>query len=126
MNDLPNGRVLVVEDDPAICRLITEIVEEQTPLSVVCAQSDRQAYATIPSLPRFKAIILDINLGRGTTGFDVARFARPVIPAAAVIYVTGEATDQTFRAMGVPDSGFLEKPFTPDELIDALRLRVSA
>jgi CheY-like chemotaxis protein len=122
---LQNDRVLVVEDDPAICRLIGDYLDG-TAWTTVCVQSDRAAYAAIPTLPTIRAIILDINLGKGTTGFDIARFARQVMPEIAVVYVTGEVSQDSFRAFGVPDSRFLQKPFSPDDLLDVLGGRLCA
>jgi DNA-binding response OmpR family regulator len=66
---------------------------------------------------------VDVNLGRGTTGFDVARFARQVIPDLSVIYITGEASAGSFMAFGVPESDYIQKPFAPGELVEKLRAR---
>lgn len=119
------GRVLVVEDDHAICALITDILEGAG-LETECVENDRSAYAIIPTLPTIAALIVDINLGTGTTGFDVARFARQVIPQLPVLYVTGEASPDSFQAFGVPDSDFLEKPFTAGQLLAKLQTRLAA
>lgn len=118
-------RVLLVEDDRAICEVIAELLSE-TGLETVCVHTDRQAYDILPTLPTFAALLVDVNLGPGTTGFDVARFARQIIPHLAVIYVSGQASPESFRAFGVPDSAFVQKPFAPDELIEAVRARIPA
>jgi DNA-binding response OmpR family regulator len=112
-------QVLVVEDDRGICDLISDMLG-QARFAVACVDSDRQAYERLsgPSAP--DALILDINLGPGTTGFDVARFARQKAPTLPVIYVSGQATRESFKAFGVPGSYFVEKPFTIDELVDAV------
>lgn len=123
--ELPLGRVLVVEDDPAICGLISEMLEE-TRLAAVCVRSDMDAYVALPTLPTFKAVILDINLGSGTTGFDVARFARRVIPEIGVVYISGEASLASVATFGVPGSVFLEKPFSAEQMLGALLPRLSA
>jgi CheY-like chemotaxis protein len=117
-----SGRVLVVEDDPAICRLIGDYLEG-TGRSSVCVQSDAAAYAALPTLPTFRAIILDINLGQGTTGFDIARFARAVVPEIAVIYISGDSSEASFRTFGVPDSSYLPKPFKAEDFLEILRQR---
>jgi CheY-like chemotaxis protein len=120
-NRLATGRVLVVEDDPSICALITEMIEG-VGLATVCVQTDEAAYSAIPTLPAFQAMVLDINLGVGTTGFDVGRFARQIIPDLPIVYVSGDASQVSFRAFGVPGSTFLAKPFTPKELLNALSI----
>ena len=111
--------VLVVEDDPAIGELISDALLDKG-WSVECVKTDLEAYKRIPGLPTLDGLVLDINLGRGTTGYDIARFARQVIPQVAVVYVSGEMTRASFQAFGVPQSVFVEKPFTPDQLESAL------
>jgi CheY-like chemotaxis protein len=118
-------RVLVVEDDHAICALITDILEDAG-FETECVQNDRSAYATIPTLPTVAALVVDINLGAGTTGFDVARFARQVIPQIPILYVTGEASQDSFQAFGVPQSAFLQKPFTASDLLAKLQMQIAA
>jgi CheY-like chemotaxis protein len=117
--------VLVVEDDHAICNLISDLLGDLG-LQTTCVTTDRDAYALIRALPGLAALVVDVNLGAGTTGFDVARAARQANPALPVIYVSGEADEQSFRAFGVPDSDFLAKPFTAHELLDAVRARIPA
>lgn len=95
-------------------------------LKTVCATSDEAAYRIIPTLPTIHALVVDVNLGASTTGFDVARFARQVIPELPVIYVTGDASREAFRAFGVPDSDFVEKPFNVDDLVSTVLTRVAS
>jgi CheY-like chemotaxis protein len=117
--ELEKGRALIVDDDPAICVLIGDILGEAG-LSTVKVQTDIAAYSVLSCVQSFSAVILDINLGKGTTGFDVARFARQVIPSIKVVYLSGNSSEESFRALGVPDSAFLEKPFNPQALLSAL------
>lgn len=114
-------RVLVVDDEPGVCELIGDILGKEA-FEVTCAGTDRDAYALLEDAPAFDAILVDVNLGRGTTGFDVARFARQRRPALPVVFVSGEASRDSFRAFGVPGSTYLAKPFTTEELIDAVEI----
>lgn len=116
-------QVLVVEDDHGICELISDMLGEAQ-FEVACVDSDREAYERLGHALRLDALILDINLGTGTTGFDVARFARQKDPTLPVIYVSGQSTRESFKAFGVPRSYFVEKPFTSDELVDAVELAI--
>lgn len=113
------GRVLIVDDDPAICDVLSDILGAEG-FEAACAQTDRAAYALIPTLPTFRALIVDINLRHGTTGFDVARFARQVIPDLLVIYMSGETLGSSLDAFGVPASEFLRKPFVADDLLKTI------
>jgi CheY-like chemotaxis protein len=118
-------RVLVVEDDHSICELLSDLLDTMG-FQTVCVEDDRGAYDILPTAPKFDALLVDVNLGPGTTGFDVARFARQVIPDIAVIYVSGQASAHSFKAFGVPESAFVPKPFTADELLEAVRSRIPA
>ncbi len=119
------GNLLVVEDDHAICDVMAEALRDEGFL-VECVRADREAYTRIAGLPTIQALVVDVNPGPGTTGFDVARFARQVIPHIAVVYVSGEAAPASHMAFGVPESAFLPKPFTPDELVEAVRSKLCA
>ena len=116
------SRVLVVDDDPHTCEVVVDILKH-VGLATVCANSDEEAYEILSSPQPIEALVVDVNPGAGTTGFDVARFARQAIPALPVIYVTGRATHESFLAFGVPNSVFIEKPFNLDELAEAVLKR---
>src|SRR4051812_23587134 len=82
-------RVLVVEDEYLIGLSLTDCLE-RAGAAVVWVQNDRDAYAALSgSEANFDTLILDIDLGAGTTGFDIARFARRRSPKAAIIFSSG-------------------------------------
>ena len=112
-------RVLIVEDEPQICELISEIIHDNG-LEPECVNSDQEAYEVLRSGAGYEALIVDVNLGTGTTGFDVARFARQIEPTLAVLYVSGQASQRSFAAFGVPNSEYVTKPFTQAELTQRL------
>jgi len=114
-------RILVVEDDVAVGDLITDMLGAPA-YEVECVTSDQAAYRRLAQVKTIDAMIVDVNLGAGTTGFDVARFGRQQSPGLPVVYVSGDATESSFRAFGVPGSLFLEKPFTAEQLQDAVEL----
>jgi DNA-binding response OmpR family regulator len=113
------ARILIVEDEPQMCELLGEIVSDEG-FDAHCVRSDRAAYAALRSELRENCacMIVDVNLGSGTTGYDVARFARQLRPQLPVIYVSGQTTEVSYQANGVPGSLFVPKPFTPDELME--------
>jgi len=113
-------RVLVVEDEPGICELLSDMLEADG-FDPHCVQSDRGAYRALQHDRGFACMVVDVNLGSGTTGYDVARFARQIDPALPVIFVSGQTSPDSFRAHGVPGSLFLAKPFTADDLLDQVR-----
>lgn len=116
-------RLLVVDDDAAICELMGEMLAEFG-FELDCVASDRDAFARLTSEP-YDGLVLDVNLGPGVTGFDVARFARSLRADFPVVYVSGEATRDSFKTFGVPGSTFVAKPFTLEELLDAVEIAIA-
>lgn len=108
--------VLIVEDDDGICQVLCEMLDD-VGYDCICAKTDKAAYDALREKRSIAALIADINLGPGTTGFDVARFARQVISDLPVIYLSGAASPRSYAAFGVPGSVWMEKPFNPQALI---------
>lgn len=116
-------RILIVDDQPALCEMIAAMLDGLD-LEPLCVHSDRAAYAALQTQGPFRALITDINLGPGTTGFDIGRAARQGDPGIAVVYVSGEAKPDSFPIFGVAGSAFLEKPFGSAELLEAIDLQL--
>jgi CheY-like chemotaxis protein len=116
-------RVLVVDDDAGLLALICEDLHRQG-LNCTCARSDREAYRLLASQPAFDAVVVDVNLGVGTTGFDVARRARQVTPEIRVVYMSGDANARSWMTFGVPSSDYVSKPFPLERLAGLLRPEV--
>ncbi|ACG79031.1 FOG: CheY-like receiver [Phenylobacterium zucineum HLK1] len=117
----PVRRILVVDDDEQLCELVTDILEDAG-YEAHCIHNDRGAFSALSGVMAYAALVVDVNLGPGVTGFDVARFARQMRPTLPVLYVSGDSSEASFRAFGVPGSAFVEKPFPADELVRRLRL----
>lgn len=113
-------RVLVVDDDAGLLALICEDLRKQG-LACVGARSDREAYKLLATEPAFDAMVVDVNLGTGTTGFDVARRARKLRPDIRVVYISGEANARDWMTFGVPSSDYVSKPFPLERLAGLLR-----
>ena len=81
--------VLVVEDDPYVRVVLDELLQDQG-LDVWSVADDLSAYQVLSQeADRFRVLLTDINLGTGTTGFDVARRARSLNAEIEVIFITG-------------------------------------
>jgi DNA-binding response OmpR family regulator len=112
--------VLIVEDEPQVCELLSDIVVDEG-FEPHCVGSDREAYQALDSGVSFACMVVDVNLGVGGTGYDVARFARRIDPGLPVIYVSGQTSETSYRMHGVPGSLFVPKPFSAAELMERLR-----
>jgi DNA-binding response OmpR family regulator len=69
--------------------------------------------------PPFRAIVTDINLGPGKSGWEVAKRAREISPDIAVVYVTGHGGDD-WLSHGLPKSVMITKPFAVTQLLTAV------
>jgi two-component system, cell cycle response regulator CpdR len=115
------AQVLVVEDDEDVCMLVEDILDPHG-FQVTCALGDDAAYQVLSRRPAdYLAFIIDIDLGEGTTGFDVARYARRLAPQTPVIFMSGVGDGTSVGRFGVPGASFLRKPFTPEELVEAVQ-----
>lgn len=109
-------QVLIVDDEPLIADLIVEALSERG-LTVKAALTDHDAFALLErEAQQLSLLVTDINLGKGVTGFDLARKARELNPAMTVVYITGQP--QKFDRFGVDGALIVEKPFAPDVLAE--------
>ena len=69
----------------------------------------------------FRAVITDIRLGGGPTGWDVARHAREADPSFPIVYVSGNSAHE-HGVLGVPDSVMIQKPFAPVQIVTAVTM----
>jgi CheY-like chemotaxis protein len=109
--------VLVVDDDVLIrTTLATDLAVAGW--SVLEAKSGREALAICDAGVPVDVLVTDINLGKGASGWDVARafWLRRSVP---VIYLSGNRDDPGHH---VPASRFMAKPCEPAELNDLCML----
>lgn len=106
---------LLVEDEPLIGRGI-EAALTAAGAKVNWVRTDAAAYRELSNRGSFNLLIADINLGPGTTGFDVARYARRIEPQLPVIHLSGE-TPISVTSFAVPGAVLLVKPFAERELL---------
>lgn len=67
----------------------------------------------------FHALVSDINLGRGPTGWAVAKRARELNEHLPVVYVTG-GNGHEWASQGVPNSVVVGKPFAAAQIVTAV------
>ena len=113
----PRGRVLVVDDDPAVLELIT------TRLSIAgyqtfAARDGQEAISRLSEI-RPTAMVLDINMPR-LDGFGVLREMRQMrmTGKVAVMVLTARSqSDDVQRAVELGARDFLSKPFKDNQLL---------
>ena len=115
-------RILVVEDEPLLAMLLEESLAELGHEVVGCAASIDQAMATIDGATidgiALDFALLDFTLGDDATSAPVALRLRD--DGVPFVYLTGHRSLPL--AEEVPVAPLLTKPFTLDQLDEALRI----
>jgi DNA-binding response OmpR family regulator len=111
---------VLVADDEALVGLMVEDALTDAGFAVELVGSSGDAIAALDAAKgAFVALVTDIRLGRGPTGWDVARHAREADSAFPVVYVSGDSAHE-HGVLGVPDSIMLQKPFAPGQIVTAV------
>jgi DNA-binding response OmpR family regulator len=108
--------VLLVEDELQVAELTRDALTDAG-FCVTMATDDLAAFRSLEHEARsFTAVVTDINLGAGVTGFDVARRARLLNGAIKVVYTSGQGPHpQQFRVGGAI---MVAKPYNPQDLAE--------
>jgi len=105
------GRILLVDDEPFILRIITRVLGKEH--EVVATPSARDALARITGGERFDLILCDLMMPQ-MTGVELHQELSRVAPdqAGRMIFLTGGAfTDEARRFLADSATEYIEKPF---------------
>lgn len=112
--------VLIVEDDAQVL-VLAESILKSAGYETISADSYPAADALFDQGMRPDVAFVDHNLGEGLTGLDVARTARTHHPEMGVLYTSDDQViTDGLRAMFVDGGEFLAKPYTPEQLVEAI------
>ena len=114
---MPSPIVLVVEDQNDILAIISDNLTEAG-FEVLEARNGVEGMAALYA-DGLSAIVTDINLGAGPSGWELAHRARELNANVAVIYITAGAAAE-WHANGVPRSVIVPKPFAPAQVVTAV------
>jgi signal transduction histidine kinase/CheY-like chemotaxis protein len=118
--------ILLVEDEPALRALATEMLEDLG-YGVVAAADGPAALAQARGLSRIDLLLTDVMLPGGMTGRQIAEELVRQRPGLPVLYTSGYSEDVILHR-GQLESGLrlLHKPYTMDDLARAVRAAVAA
>jgi CheY-like chemotaxis protein len=109
--------VLIVEDQEEILTLAQSFLEEQGHKTLSAATAD-EALAILTGSEAVDALFVDIILNGDTqAGLELAKRAVKLKPRLKVVYSTGLSVTDDMKALFVPGSAILEKPYTVDQLL---------
>lgn len=118
-------RVLLVDDDPAIMRLLEVNFRLQGFELEMASRGDdavRRATATMPD-----AIVMDVMMP-GIDGYDVCRLLReePAFGRTPIVFLTARPPDEADRIEDLGPVDLVSKPFDPADLVELVRTRIEA
>jgi len=113
--------VLVVEDDPALRRLISVALEKRG-YTVLAAEDGTEAIRILESNPgKIDLVVSDIMMPK-LNGLELRKKAILLRPEMRFLLISGYAEDTIGETAHLPqDAGYLEKPFLPIELARKVR-----
>lgn len=112
-------RVLIVDDEPAMAHAIERVLR-RAGLETASASNGFEAGAMLPT---FKPGVMTLDLRMpGLDGLDVLRFLqRAELPTQfKTLVVSADTETRLEEALSLGAHGILRKPFTNDELLDAV------
>jgi len=112
-------RILVIDDDPVICEIVVETLKNQG-YSADAAKSGREV-SNFLSAKTYPIVLCDILLP-DTNGLELMSEIKDMNPDTFVILFTGHASvDLAKEAIRQGAYDFITKPFTSNEIIEAVQ-----
>jgi two-component system KDP operon response regulator KdpE len=109
------GRILVVDDEPKLVRLVREVLTA-TGYEVLSAARGKKAIEMV-ALEKPDLIVLDIVLADEIDGFGVAQRVRQFSNVPIIMLTAKAREDDMLRGFKVGADDYLTKPFSSKELI---------
>ena len=124
--ELGVATVLIVEDQAQVLVLAQSLLEEQGHRTLSAATPD-DALAILTGREAVDALFVDIILnGNMQAGIELAKRAVELKAGLKVVYSTGLPVTDDLKALLVPGSVILEKPYSVDQLLTSLSVHVAA
>jgi len=108
--------ILLVEDDEQV-RVLAESFLQMAGHATLSAESSEQALALVTGDQPVDLLFVDLGLdGDGEAGFALASKAVEMRPDLKVLYTSGRTVTDGMMALFVPNSAYLLKPYTVEQL----------
>ena len=112
--------VLIVEDDEGVRVLTQSIVEEMGHIGLTAANPE-EAAALLAADRSIGLLVTDLDMaGNSLAGVELAKQAVQARPGLPVLYTSAAGVTDGTRALFVPSSEFLPKPYTVPQLTEAV------
>jgi DNA-binding NtrC family response regulator len=115
----PKHKILVVDDDPEMGRLLSDFLQGEG-FSVVTLEDSLQASRVLRG-EEFDVMVTDLRM-KGLKGLDLLDEAKKVAPLTPVIIITAFGTiESAIQAMKMGAYDYITKPFQMDEMVLAIK-----
>jgi CheY-like chemotaxis protein len=121
----PNGRILIVDDDPMILQFTATTLERAGFRTQTAANAEEawNTYHNAASDP-FKLILSDVLMPE-TNGFDLARRLMAQDANVPILFMSGQVPVEIMQQLfGSGRFDLLSKPFRPEGLVRAVRAAI--
>jgi CheY-like chemotaxis protein len=114
------GAILLVDDEASV-RSVGRMALERAGFEVVLASDGREALQVYRQhADRIDCVLLDLTMPK-MSGADTLRELRVIRPDVRVVLSSGfTEQDAVGRLSGAPAQGFIQKPWKPDALVQAI------
>lgn len=116
-----SGRILVVDDDPALAEMLTIVLRGEGYTVAVCGDGATAVKTFQEQRP--DAVLLDVMLP-GRDGVDVCRQIRAEADTPVIMLTARSDTADVVRGLEAGADDYVVKPFKPKELIARLRAQM--
>jgi len=119
-------KILIADDEEVVRTSLDGILKKGGSYETDFALDGEEAVQKIAS-NLYDVVLLDLEMPK-ISGYDVLAKARVLYPNLPVIFLTGKAEAKKIAASIAKNrlSGFIEKPFTPDEVLDTISQALKA
>jgi len=114
-----SANILIIDDELTVCRSCQRVLDEEGH-NVSIALNGGEGLEKIEK-ENFELAIVDLRMP-GMDGMDVVEKIKRTRPDVAVIIMTGySSVSSAVRGMKLGATDYISKPFTPDEMVSAVR-----
>lgn len=112
------ARLLVVDDEEVVCQSCRKIFERQGVHVETC--TDAPEGLRLATTRHYSAVLLDLMMPE-VSGLQLLEQLRALNPSVPVIIITGfSSIESAAQAMRLHAADYVPKPFTPEEIVDAV------
>ncbi len=114
--------VLVVEDDPEVREIITEVLAIEG-MTVLSAGSGPEALAILHSDQdqTINLLFTDVVMPGGMDGFELAQTAKQLRPDLPILYTSGYINERAATHQSSVDGKLFRKPYSLSEVVAEIR-----